>query len=172
MDQTKEEILQEIYTKTYDNILKFVVSRCSNIEDAKDIIQNTYFNFYKVLGKRKIENYNKYLFKIARNEIYKTYGLLETFKNTLPIFSLTNTEIEFNKDDSLMVNNDFDTSLICSEIYTYLQNENPLTFRVFTLYFKNDMKIKDISKTLNISESTVKNRLYRTIKELKIKFNI
>ncbi|MGL4992156.1 MAG: RNA polymerase sigma factor [Sarcina sp.] len=172
MSQTKEEILQEVYTETYEDILKFVISRCNNIEDSKDIIQNTYFNFYKALGKRKIENYNKYLFKIARHEIYKTYGLLKLIKNTVPIFSLTTTEIDFNNDSSLIVDNDFDVSLLCDDIYSYLRNKNPLTFKIFTLYFKCDMKIKDISKTLNISESTVKNRLYRTVKELKINFNI
>lgn len=167
MKQTKEEILQQVYNDTYESILRYVIAKCNNIDDAKDILQNVYFNFYKALEKREIENYTKYLFGIAKNEIYKTYGVLGIIKNNLPIFSLTATELEFNKDDALIVNEDFDINLLCDEIYTYLQKGDKLIWRIFILHFKCDMKIKDISSTLNISESTVKNKLYRTIKELK-----
>ncbi|MGL5635236.1 MAG: sigma-70 family RNA polymerase sigma factor [Sarcina sp.] len=172
MNQTRDEILHQVYNDTYDEILKYIISKCNNIEDAKDILQNVYFNFYKALEKKKIENYNKYIFKIAKNEIYKTYGILGIVKNNIPIFSLGATELEFNKDDALRITDDFDANLICNEIYSYLKQSNTLTFKIFILHFKCDMKIKDISKTLNISESTVKNKLYRTIKELKKTFNI
>lgn len=40
---------------------------------------------------------------------------------------------------------------------------------MFYLYFVLDLKISDISKELDISESNVKHKLYRTIKELKTK---
>ncbi|MGL4739667.1 MAG: RNA polymerase sigma factor, partial [Sarcina sp.] len=154
MNQTRDEILHQVYNDTYDEILKYIIARCNNIQDAKDLIQNIYFNFYKALEKREIENYNKYLFKIAKNELYKTYGLLGIAKNNIPIFSLTTTEIEFNKDDALMINEDYDVNLICNEIYDYLKKKSLLTFKIFILYFKCDMKIKDISMTLKISEST------------------
>ena len=172
MNPTNEEILQEVYSKTYDDILRFVVSKCNNIEDVQDIVQNVYFNFYKALNTKEIENYTKYLFGIARNEIFKTYGILGVLKNNIPIFSLKATDIEFNKDDALTVNENFDSALICNEIYKYLEDGDSLTFKIFILHFKYDTKIKDISKSLKISESTVKNRLYRTIKELKKKFDI
>lgn len=167
MKQTKEEILQQVYNDTYEKILKYVIAKCNNAEEVKDIIQNVYFNFYKTLEKREIENYTKYLFGIAKNEIYKTYGILNVIKNNIPIFSLNPIELEFNKEDALMINEDLDVNLICHEIYTYLQKGDRLIWKIFILHFKCDMKIKDISKTLNISESTVKNKLYRTIKELK-----
>ena len=172
MNQTNDEILQDVYNETYEDVLRYIVSKCNNIEDVQDIVQNVYFNFYKALDKREIENYTKYLFGIARNEIFKTYGILGTLKNNIPIFSLGSTDIEFNKNDALMVNDNFDSALICNEIYDYLEKDNPLTFKIFILHFKCDMKIKDISTSLKVSESTVKNKLYRTIKELKKIFDI
>lgn len=172
MNPTKEEILQEVYNDTYDEILRFIVSKCNNIEDVQDIVQNVYFKFYKALSSKEIKDYTKYLYGIAKNEIFKTYGILGTLKNNIPLFSLGSTDVEFNKDEALMINENFDSALICNEIYNYLERGNPLTFKIFVLHFKCDMKIKDISTSLKVSESTVKNRLYRTIKELKKNFEI
>ncbi|WP_297522094.1 sigma-70 family RNA polymerase sigma factor [uncultured Clostridium sp.] len=170
MNKTNEEILHDIYNETYDDILRYIISKCNNIEDVQDIIQNVYFNFYKAMQKREIESPRKYLFRIARNEIFKTYGLLRVAKNNIPLFSLSSEDIEFNNNDSLSVTENFDSTLICDEIYTYLKQKDALTFKIFLLHFKFDMKIKDISKKLKTSESTVKNRLYRTLKELKNTF--
>lgn len=172
MKKTDEETLREIYDQTYDDILRYIISKCNSIEDVQDIIQNVYFNFYKAIKKREIKDFRKYLFKIAKNEIYKTYGIMYLAKTTVPIFSLSSEDIEFNNDDALMINENFDSNLICNEIYTYLQNSDSLTFKIFILHFKYDMKIKDIGIYLKVNESTVKNRLYRTIIELKNNFNI
>lgn len=42
-----------------------------------------------------------------------------------------------------------------------------LTVKVFYLYFILDLKLDEISKELNINISTVKNKIYRTLKDLK-----
>lgn len=171
MKLTNEEILRNIYDETYDDILRYIISKCNNIEDVQDIIQNVYFNFYKAIQKREILEPKRYLIRIARNEIYKTYGLLSLAKNNIPVFSLgfEKTEKEFDSS-TLSFKENYDSSLICDEIYDYLQKNDELTFKIFLLHFKCDMKIKDISTKLKIKESTVKNRLYRTLKELKTTF--
>lgn len=171
LKQTNEEILHNIYNETYDDILKYIISKCNNIEDVQDIIQNVYFNFYKIIQKKEILEPKRYLIKIAKNEIYKTYGLLSLAKNNIPTFSLNIENI--NKDFNYSIfsfDENYDSSLICDEIYNYLRNNDSLTFKIFLLHFKYDMKIKDISIKLKINESTVKNRLYRTLKELKTIF--
>lgn len=172
LKKTNEELLHDIYNETYDDILRYVISKCNKIEDVQDIIQNTYFNFYKAIKSKEIKDFRKYLFKIAKNEIFKTYGILALAKKNIPVFSLAFEDIGFTKDESLMVTENFDASLICNEIYSYLHSGDDLTFKIFILHFKYDLKIKDIGTNLKISESTVKNRLYRTIKELKNTFNI
>ncbi|MGL4452819.1 MAG: RNA polymerase sigma factor [Sarcina sp.] len=171
MKLTNEEILRNIYDETYDDILKYIISKCSNIDDIQDIIQNVYFNFYKAMQKREILEPKRYLIRIARNEIFKTYGILSLAKNNIPIFSLGFEKIESDFENStLSLNENFDSTLICDEIYNYLRKSDELTFKIFLLHFKCDMKIKDISIKLRITESTVKNRLYRTLKELKTTF--
>lgn len=162
MIKSKEEKLKDIYDETYDEALKYVISKCRNIEYVQDIIQNSYVNFYKAMDKVEIKNYRKYLFKIIKNEIFKTYGVMGILKNNIPLFSL-NEETNIESEENI----DIDSKVLCDDIYDYLKEKDMLTFKIFILYFKFDMKIIDISKKLRISESNVKNRLYRTIKELK-----
>lgn len=80
LKKTNEELLHDIYNETYDDILRYVISKCNKIEDVQDIIQNTYFNFYKAIKSKEIKDFRKYLFKIAKNEIFKTYGILALAK--------------------------------------------------------------------------------------------
>ena len=45
-----QKILKEfeiIYKNTYNKILKYVICKCSNLDDVNDIIQETYIEFYK-----------------------------------------------------------------------------------------------------------------------------
>lgn len=165
MIKSKEERLREIYDETYNEALKYIVSKCRDMEYVQDIIQNSYFNLYKAMDKNEIKDYRRYLFKIIKNEIFKTYGLMGVLKNNIPIFSLTK-ELNMKSEESI----DIESKILCEDIYDYLKEKDVLTFKIFMLYFKFDMKIVDISKKLKMSESNVKNRLYRTIKELKIVF--
>ena len=53
-------------------------------------------------------------------------------------------------------------------IWTYLKKKkNQDIPKIFILYYKYEMTIKEISKQLEKSESYIKNNIYRTLKELK-----
>lgn len=168
-----EELLTKIYNSTYDDVLRYVTSKCRNYDDIGDLLQNTYLSFYRALkSKRDIKDPKKYLITIARNEIYKHYGILKIAYNYIPIFS-ANDEESFNKfQEDLKTESNYDEGILCKEIWNYLKQGDMLTFKIFLLYFKNDLKIKDIGIALNISESTVKNRLYRTLNKINNEFNI
>ena len=43
----------QLYEETYDDILKYIITHCSNIEDANEILQDTYLDFYRALSKDK-----------------------------------------------------------------------------------------------------------------------
>ena len=66
----------------------------------------------------------------------------------------------------------YDEKLLCDAIWNYLKDKDSLTLKIFILYFNKDLKIKDISNILKVNESTVKNRLYRTMKEINKEFNL
>ena len=158
----------KIYNKTYNYVLKYIICKCSNIEDVNDIIQETYLELYNTLIKEKnIDDYNKYLIGIAKNKIKKHYKLIYKIK-TIPLF--------IQKDNNLdlieTIKNDVDIEKIIIDIndleliWNHLKKKKIIIQKIFYLYYNLDLKIKDISKELQVSESFVKNNIYRTLKEL------
>ena len=167
INQINLKKFEGIYNKTYHKILKYIILNCSNIEDVNDIIQETYLELYNVILKEKdINNYEHYLYGIAKNKIKKHYHMLYKIK-TISLFS--------NKDDIDLIDTikseiDIEKIIIKTSnvelIWEYLKKKKIIIQKIFYLYYQLDMKIKDISKELNINESYTKNCLYRTLKEL------
>lgn len=157
-----------IYDSTYSDILKYVIIKCHNINDANDIIQDTYLEFWKILNKKDIEEVNikSYLIGIAINKIKKHYTLIDRIR-TISIFNDKEISIKsnINIEDLIIKNNDWDL------IWKYIKNKkNQDIPKVFYLYYKLELSIKEISKELEVSESYVKNLIYRTLKELSTTF--
>lgn len=87
---------EEVYENTYHTLLKYIICKCSNLDDVNDIIQETYTEFYKLLKKNhKIDNKQAYIIGIARNTI-KKYITCKSKINTVSIFQ--QEEITFDVD--------------------------------------------------------------------------
>lgn len=173
INQINLSMFNELYDETYNDVLKYVVCRCSNINDVNDIIQETYLELYKILNKKKLENTNVKAFikGIANNKIKKHYSLLYKIQ-TLSIFSTNEKDISFIetiKDDFDLEKLIIDQELFF-EAWNYVKNKKLIIVKIFFLYYSQDLTIKEIASDLGLSESFVKNSLYRTLKELKNNF--
>ena len=60
IDRANLKQFNEIYDKTYSTILKYVVIKCSNINDANDIIQEIYLELWRIINKKELDNTNIY----------------------------------------------------------------------------------------------------------------
>lgn len=163
------KIFDEYYYTTYEDISKYVVCNCSNIEDVKDIIQNIYMELYKVLSKKKeIQNYKTYIKGIAKHKIKDYYR----FHYKDKVIALFSNKKEKDLVDTIPSNVDIEKSFLKKEdmdnIWNYLKGKKVIISKIFYLYYYTDSTIKEISELLGISESNIKNYLYRTLKELKI----
>jgi len=170
IDQNNLNKFNKIYNKTYNQTLRYIICKCSNIEDVNDIIQETYLEVYKAITKEKnIDNFDKYIIGIAKNKINKYYNLLYKIK-TISLFTPKDNEIELI--DNIKSNIDIEKIIIKTNdkelIWNYLKKKKLIIQKIFYLYYELDLKIKEISKYLNVSESYIKNSLYRTLKELQI----
>lgn len=159
---------EKIYDKTYNKTLKYIICKCSNIEDVNDIIQETYLELYNAIAKEKnIDNFDKYIIGIAKNKIKKHYSLLYKIK-TISLF--TNKNEEQKIIDTIKNDIDIEKIVINTQdketIWNYLKTKNIHIQKIFYLYYELDIKIKEISSSIGVSESYVKNCLYRTLKEL------
>lgn len=171
INQESLKAFNTIYYKTYSYILKYVVLNCSNIEDAKDIVQNIYLSVLKKLEKEDILVNEAYVMGIAKNKV-KDYYRFNYKAKIISLFTKFNKEEELELIDVYALDFDMESSLVKTEdlkfIWNYLKKKNSIIAKIFYLYYYLNLSIKDISKELNIKEANVKNYLYRTLKELKI----
>ena len=169
LDQEALKIFEKLYEETYQEILRYIVCKCSNIEDVKDILQTVYLEVLKKLEKDiSLKITKQYILGIAKNKINEYYR----FNYKAKIISLfekkDNQEIEISET----IPDEFDLQTYLTNkndveiIWNFLKKKKVIIFKIFYLYYYSDYKIKDIANTLNISEANVKNYLYRTLKEL------
>lgn len=168
IDQVSLKKFNEIYDKTYNNVLKFVVCKCSNMEDVNDIIQEIYIELYKKITKYdEIHNIESYILGIAKNKVNKHYGLLYRFK----VLSLNcKDDNDLEQIENIPSNVDIESIIIkdidLKNIWEYLKKKKIVIQKIFYLYYNLDFTIKEIASELSLSESYIKNCLYRTLKEL------
>ena len=168
--QVNLEKFNDIYDKTYSDIMRYVIVKCHNINDANDIIQDVYFEFWKILNKKEVveTNIKSFLIGIAINKIKKHYSLIQRFK-TISFFDKDSNDIELI--DNFKSDIDIEDLVIKSDdwnsVWKYLKNKkNQDIPKVFYLYYKLGLSLKEISNELDKSESYIKNLIYRTLKEL------
>lgn len=168
VDQLNLKKFNEIYDKTYNDIQKFIVCKCSNIEDVNDIIQEVYTELYKKISSiESIQNVDSYLIGIAKNKIRKHYGLLYKFRTvSLNSKDDSNLEIIDKIPDITDIENITMKGIDIEIIWEQLKKKKMNIQRIFYLYYNMDFTIKEISNELHLGESYIKNCLYRTLKEL------
>ncbi len=163
--QIEEKDFENIYQKTYISVLKFITIKCNKIEDINDILQDTYVELLNILKRKKqlqLENMESYIFGIASNVIKRHYHK----RNNV-------IKYEFKDDEEIEIKDDFDleqdfiTKENVQEVWNYIKSKDLITAKIFYLYFSLDLKISDIAKELNSNESSVKNKIYRTLKQVK-----
>ena len=160
-----KDTFEFIYKETYNNVLKYVLCHCNSIDDVNDIIQDIYADLYNTVCKKTVtlDNPESYLISIAKNKVKRTYK--EKLVN-IPLDS----EIERIGDNSLNIEINFITKENVLKIWNYLKLKGDLTANIFYLFYVMELPIKIIANELNMTESNVKNYLYRTKKELKETF--
>lgn len=168
IDQISLEKFNEIYDKTYNNVLKFVVCKCSNMDDVNDIVQEIYIELYKKLMKANdIQNIDSYILGIAKNKINKHYGLLYKFKMlSLNSHDVKEQEIIENIPSDIDVEDITIKAMDLEIIWKELRKKKLIVQKIFYLYYNLDFTIKEIARELSLGESYIKNCLYRTLKEL------
>lgn len=165
LQKMNEAYFKEVYAETKNTIYSYIYARAKNREDAVDIFQEVYMELVKILkvnGRSYINSPAALLTDIAKKKLYTYYKQDEK----LDIFC---TDVFFSCEDEPLVhieNISADRETV-SEIYEILKNKDEITLKIFFLYFHADMKLSEIALQMGLNESTVKNKLYRTIKELR-----
>ena len=164
----------EIYDNTYRKVLRYVISKCGNVSEVSDIVQDIYIEFYTVLtrkGMDYIQNTDAFIMKLAKSKIYRHYTLMEKFKSLIPLFVKTEggqeiSPVDFELSNDIVEDEIINNALI-EDITAYIARKPDDIQKIFYLYYEMDLTIDQIAAELSMSQSNVKNKLYRTVKEIR-----
>lgn len=158
------------YNETYQFLMSLVTKKCRNTHDIGDIAQEVYIEIYNIIrkkGVRFIREPKALVARIAKQKLhqyYKTHkkeqitslnaGDYELFADTADIEFLSTEEIA-------------EDHAVLDWVDKYLNQKGDIYRKIFHLYYRFGMTIPEIAGYLEISESDVKNKIYRTLKEIK-----
>lgn len=174
-----EAYFNTVYDQTINSLTRYVISKCSNILDAEDILQNIYARFYQRIVKKgyeDIESAEAFLVNIAKFECKNYYGSKKKH-STVDSFS-DYTDEQMVKIESEMASTQKNledvlcNEMLAREIFEDIANTDEVTGKIFYLYFVCDMKLGDIADQLEMNLSAVKNKLYRTIERQKKRYKL
>jgi len=157
---------EPLYDHYYEQIFRFVFRRSDDEATAADLVSQV---FYKALGGLKNYQYTgipfgAWLHRIASNEVKKYYRN----KGTKQVFSLEEDQVK----DLIDADNEEDTDLKIRQLVTFLGELEGDELTVMELRFFEDKGFKEIAYILDMKESAVKMRTYRTLDKLRKLFKI
>lgn len=176
---TLEAYFNKVYSETFRSVSRFVVSKCGSVQDSEDIIQNIYTRFYQRIAKKgydDIDSAEAFVINIAKFECKSYYGNVRK-RSISANFSdyteeqMVQIEAEMSKEQPVL-EEVLGNEILAKQIFEDIANDDPLIGRIFYLHFVCDMKLDEVARTLDISLSSVKNKLYRTIEKQKKKFDL
>ena len=153
-DRAKEKKIEEVLLQNYDSYYRLAYSYVQNEADAGDIVQNGAYR--AIRGSHTLEKTEyaaTWVYRIMLNEIFRFCKVRN--KN---LVSLEEMPIEEGKED---VYKDVD-------LHRAINMLSPEDKAVVQLRFFEDKKLEYIAKILGENVSTVKSRLYRSMKKLRL----
>jgi len=174
VDRQITTFFNKVYDDTYNKILTYVTGKCGNSEDIADIMQETYLELYIVFVKKGIDyikNIDAFVYKVAKAKDYRHYTFSEKLKLFLPLFARNEDDEEVNIVDmnlsDVSLEDDVANKHLLEQIAAYISAKPDVVRRIFYLFYACELTIAQIAERLSMSESGVKNKLYRTVKEIR-----
>lgn len=157
-----------IYHATLAQVSKFVHFKVNDLEDAQELVQNVYLDFYKYICRndKDIDNVSAYLISMAKNELTRYYKT----KSEMPkiIADEDNMMLEQIPDDqNLEV--EVINELSSQEIWDIIETMPALDKQILVAHYRFDMPFSDIARSLNMPGSTIRSRHHSAIETIKSK---
>ena len=169
-NQNLDSFFIEIYNSTHEKVLAYIIAKCGNTEDVADIFQETYTELVSVLkkhGASYIKKPEAFVMQIAKSKIYRHYTLKQRLQTILKTDGYGIDYLEKEVCDEISLEDELIREADVKDVLDFLKHEDEMTKRIFWLYYYMDKKITEIAGILLVSESFVKNRIYRTLKSIR-----
>lgn len=164
--EKKDDFLKYVVDKFYEEIIMFIYKSVRNFDDAEDIVQETFFSFYRSLDRFRFDSSVKtYLYKIAINNTINHQNKKSRESNKIISF-LSKLRHEGN---TCRKHQDFEDNDEISKIIKKALSSFPARQKIIlSLRLFKDLKIREIAEMLSISEGNVKSQISTGLKKLQI----
>jgi len=163
----KTETFESVYRATFSSISKQVFFKVAKIEDAQDIVQEVYMDFYQyIIEKGKtVDNVQAYLMQIANNKLAHYY------KDKTVEFTVEDDQALFNNiSDPIDLEEDVLERISLDEIWQEVLTLSEIDQHILIDYYRFGFNFREISERYNMPESTIKSRCQNAIHLLQDKF--
>lgn len=152
-----DAIIEE-FTPYITTIIKNGTDSQLSFEDKEEIFTDTFFILWKNRNRLNIEtSLSSYLAGITRNLIKEKYR-----KNKV------NCNISDYENDVTFISDMYENDReLIYDVEKKMEGLKPIDKNIVSLFYYYSKSIKDIAKTLNISEFNVKTRLHRIRRKIK-----
>ena len=157
--RAKEEKVEQLLLENYDRYYRLAFSYVHNADDAGDIVQN---GAYKAIrGSSRLKNMDYAATRVYRIMLNEIFGFSRQSKTVSMEAMAEENGAEPAGTD---VYQDFDLRAALDS----LDMEDKM---VVELRYFEDLKLEEIAEILGENLSTVKSRLYRSLKKLRVKLS-
>ncbi|MCL2364356.1 MAG: sigma-70 family RNA polymerase sigma factor [Defluviitaleaceae bacterium] len=160
-----------IYEATHKAVLVYIGAKCRRVADVGDIFQDTYTELYRVLRKRGADYLvceKAFVMRLARQKLARYYSLLQRMQMFVSLPAQSNGAApphweadDFNVEEFAL------NGVMLEEARALLRNKPQDVQKVFFLFYEMEQTIPEVATELGMTESNVKNKLYRTLKEIR-----
>ena len=152
----KRDVIEELFSKYYNDALLYTLSLTKNLPLAEEVVSDAFYTALKTADD-EVQNFKAWILKVCRNlflnSLRKSRRLEELDENVA------------DKSETVLEN------IIRKEEYRALYHAisllNPAHKEVVTLFYFEDLSVKDISLVTGKSEAVVKVSLFRGREALK-----
>lgn len=150
--QENEGLIEEILCSRYNEYYRMVLGILGNEEDAADAVQEGAYRAIKSCGSLKNTQYaSTWIYRIVINEAYRILAR----RKDVPVDKIPDMEVHMDSYE------DFDLKDALGKIA-------PKDRLIIQMKYFEDMKLEQIADILGENISTVKSRLYRSLRKLRI----
>ena len=151
--------ITSFFEKNKQTLFQYALYRVGNIEDAEDLVSNTYYEILKIqLNKNKIINIKSYVYRSLSNAC-------SNFLKDKKTFSLNSISEDDLSNDTENPDEDFiEEFLKINKILSRLSSVENEIIR-FKIY--GEMSFREIGEMLSKPENTVRTTYYRALSKIR-----
>jgi len=171
LENVKREF-ESLYDRNKSMSYNYIAKKCFAIDDVDDIFQNTWIEIYTALTKRNDPPADPaaFVMLITKRQLTKYYSFIRRVREKISMSFGSSEEYDEHLIDNFTIEDSIVDAQLLDDIWTMINKKPLATQKVLFLYYRRDLTIPEIAEELEMSESTVKMHIYKTLSEIKRRY--